>query len=233
MRGALVLTLLGVMLLGLVAGLHRRALPWPDRWNPFAPYVLDQTPNGLTRFKLHRTLRDEHRCQSVLATSGFTYRRLPNRQTGAGCGLRNAVLIHRTGVAIGAPISLSCRAALALAAGERHGLQPAARAAFGQSVVAIEHFGSYACRDVGGRTGRRSGHATADALDVAGLVLEDGRRLRVVQLPRTGALTEEARFLDAVRRAACDAFPTVLGPSYNAAHRDHFHLEVGGATVCR
>jgi hypothetical protein len=28
-----------------------------------------------------------------------------------------------------------------------------------------------------------------------------------------------------VRDGACDLFATVLSPDYNAAHRDHFHLD--------
>jgi hypothetical protein len=29
-----------------------------------------------------------------------------------------------------------------------------------------------------------------------------------------------------VRRGACDSFTTVLGPGYDANHRDHFHLDL-------
>ncbi len=35
------------------------------------------------------------------------------------------------------------------------------------------------------------------------------------------------------RRGACRFFDGVLGPDYNAAHRDHFHLETGGFGMCR
>jgi hypothetical protein len=233
MRALLISLLIVVLLAATVLGLQQRVLPVADRWNPFAAYVLDEVPNVLTAFKLRRAMRDAQRCQAVLETAGFTYSRLPDRVTGEGCGFQNAVLLTRSGVAIGPATSLSCPAAVALAAWERYGLQPVAKAAFGQRVVRLEHFGSYACRDVSGRAGRRSGHATADALDVAGFILEDGRRIRVVQLPAEGAQTPEARFLDAARDAACESFGTVLGPAYNAAHHDHFHLEAGGWGACR
>jgi hypothetical protein len=37
-----------------------------------------------------------------------------------------------------------------------------------------------------------------------------------------------------VHKSACKRFGTVLGPEYNAAHEDHFHLEgSGGTTFCR
>jgi hypothetical protein len=36
---------------------------------------------------------------------------------------------------------------------------------------------------------------------------------------------ERAAFLREVRDGACDLFATVLSPDYNAAHRDHLHLD--------
>ncbi len=36
-----------------------------------------------------------------------------------------------------------------------------------------------------------------------------------------------ARFLRAGREAACADFNVVLSPDYNAAHRNHFHLDMG------
>ena len=40
------------------------------------------------------------------------------------------------------------------------------------------------------------------------------------------------RFLRRVRAGACDWFSGVLGPDYNAAHRDHLHLDRGGYRIC-
>ena len=37
--------------------------------------------------------------------------------------------------------------------------------------------------------------------------------------------TPESRFLHEVRDGACDLFATTLSPDYNAAHRDHLHLD--------
>jgi hypothetical protein len=77
---------------------------------------------------------------------------------------------------------VTCRTAVALALWERHALQPAAEKYFGQRVSAIEHFGSYSCRNVYGRPeATRSRHATGEAWDVAGFVLVDGRRIRVAR----------------------------------------------------
>ncbi len=227
--------LLGLLALALAAlawAVQRGHLVIEDRWNPWAPLRVDDPPNPLTPLKLRRLSQDAPLCRAVLATTGFRYDALPDRVTGPGCGFENAVRIRATGVAVGAPFSLSCRAAVSLALWERHSLQPEARARLGQPVRRVEHFGSYACRNVYGRPdARRSRHATADAFDVAGFVLADGRRIRV----RGGwdGESAEAQFLHAVHRGACRWFDTVLGPDYNAAHADHLHLDRGRYGVCR
>ena len=128
--------------------------------------------------------------------------------------------------------SLSCRAAVSLALWERHVLAPAAQKYFGQNVATLEHFGSYSCRNVYGRANAtRSQHATAEALDVAGFVLEDGQRIRVLKDWEEGG--EKAAFLKEIRTGACRFFDAVLSPDYNGAHRDHFHFDRGPYRACR
>jgi len=111
-------------------------------------------------------------------------------------------------------------------------LQPAAQRVFAQPVVQVDHLGSYACRNVYNRKeGRLSQHASANALDIAGFRLADGQRIELLRdWPGEGA---KARFLREVQAGACEQFNTVLGPEYNAAHRNHFHLDMGGWRVCR
>jgi hypothetical protein len=92
--------------------------------------------------------------------------------------------------------------------------------------------GSYSCRKVAG-TGRLSGHASANAVDISGFVLADGRRISVLRDWDNPSLQVRA-FLGSVRESACKRFGTVLTPNYNAAHRDHLHLEVSeGRPLCR
>lgn len=211
---------------------HAGRIEVPPHLNPWAPLELRAEPGFLTRFKLARLSRDDALCRTVLATSGFAYEPLPDGDTGDGCGLRNAVRVRATGVNPSAPFAASCRLAVSLALWEQHVLQPAARAHLGQPVARLEHFGSYACRNVYGRpSGRRSRHATADALDVAGVVLADGRRVRVAADWQGDG--REALFLRALRDGACRVFDGVLGPEYNAAHADHLHLERSGFRICR
>jgi hypothetical protein len=106
----------------------------------------------------------------------------------------------------------------------RRGVQPAAQELLGARVARIEHLGTYSCRRMYAReSGRWSEHATGNALDVSGFVLDDGRRVSVAAgWPGKGA---EAAFLRRARTTACGAFGTVLSPDYNAAHADHLHLD--------
>ena len=69
-----------------------------------------------------------------------------------------------------------------------------------------------------------SEHATADAFDVLGFTLADGRRIGVLRDWKDAG--PEAAFLREVRDGACPVFATVLSPDYNAAHADHLHLDM-------
>jgi len=232
MRPLILLAILALLFAGALHGVRNGAIEVPPDWNPWAPLDVSAEPNFLTRHKLNRLSKSSQQCQQVLATTNIEYERLDDRSTGPACGFFNAVRIDKTSSAIGKPFSFSCRAAVSLALWERHVLAPAAQKHFGQSVAALEHFGSYSCRNVYGRAhATRSQHATAEALDVAGFVLEDGQRIRV--LKDWEADGETAAFLREVRTGACRFFDGVLSPDYNAAHRDHFHFDRGPYRVCR
>lgn len=211
---------------------HTGVLSVPDRHNPWARLALDDPPGWLTRFKLQRVARDPALCREILAGADLAAAPVPARQTGSGCGYENALRLNAVGTAVLAPTVLSCDSALSLALWERHILQPAAERHLQAPAARIEHFGAYACRNVGNRPdARRSRHAAADALDVSAIVLNDGRRISVRRHWSQPGM--EGRFLRALHSGACRVYDAVLGPEYDAAHRDHFHLERGGFRACR
>ncbi|MGI4777233.1 MAG: extensin family protein [Janthinobacterium lividum] len=237
---------------------HIGALNIPARFDPWAPLDVAAAPDWLTPMKLARTRDDPALCIAALASTGMQYDPVPDRVTGAGCGFGNAVRLKSAAVRFGPPVLLSCPMALSFYMWERHALQPAAQQRYGQRVASVEHLGSYACRNVNLGEGvppgaSRSRHATADALDIASLVLADGRRIGVLsqwqreavadgnglgteddaEAARTAELPLAAVFLHDAHDGACRYFKGVLGPDYNAAHRDHFHLETGGHSMCR
>ncbi len=86
---------------------------------------------------------------------------------------------------------------------------------------------SYMCRNVNnGATGNLSFHGFANALDIVGFRLEDGRFVTVLD-DWDEALSPEGRLLRFAHGAACANFTTVLGPEANAQHEDHFHFDLG------
>jgi hypothetical protein len=204
----------------------------PPQWNPWQPLDVAAAPNLLTRYKLSRLSDDGAACRVVLAATAVEFDALPDRETGAGCGFRDAVRVNATPTAVGDAFSMSCRTAVSVALWERHVVAPAAMRHFDQPLQRIEHFGSYACRNVYGRPdATRSRHATAEAWDVAGFVLADGRRIRMARDWQPDS--EAALFLHEVRDGACRFFDGVLSPDYNAAHHDHLHLDRGPYRLCR
>jgi hypothetical protein len=126
---------------------------------------------------------------------------------------------------------VTCAVATPFAAWVHYGVDRAAQQILGSRIVKVETFGSYSCRNVAG-TARRSGHASANAIDVSGFVLGDGRRITVLE-DWNGGTPAERRFLRTVHDSACKRFGTTLGPGYNEAHANHFHLEADGANFCR
>nr|WP_257626638.1 extensin family protein [Pseudomonas sp. Xaverov 83] len=226
---------MGVLLVlagGLLVGVWRGWVPLPDDWNPWAPLDVRASPNLLTRFKLGRLQDDPALCDQVLKTSGLRVTHQADSPVDAACPLRNTLRVQGADVGLSSSFLASCPLAVAFALFERHSLQPAAQAVFGQAVTRVDHLGSFACRNIYNRAdGRLSQHASANALDIAGFRLADGRTISVLKdWPGDG---ESARFLRQVRDGACKDFNVVLSPDYNAAHRNHFHLDMGRWWVCR
>lgn len=171
-------------------------------------------------------------CRAALEAAGFEIAALPDRRDGA-CGYDEAVELTLSLHPYSGPVGGSCALAAALALWERDVVAPAAAAHLGQGVARIELAGAvYACRRVAGRTDRRlSEHARANAVDIGGFTLEDGREISVLSGWR--GRPEERAFLRAVRDGACPLFEAVLSPDYNRAHRDHLHFDLGRDKMCR
>lgn len=87
---------------------------------------------------------------------------------------------------------------------------------------------SYMCRNrVGGTsTDKLSEHGFADALDVVGFTLEDGRTVNV-ESGWPGTEEQGSRIFRYAHDAACSRFMTTLGPDANAEHHDHLHVDMG------
>lgn len=240
MRALSLLKRLLMLSLALFVGLlfygHMRAHPEDLPWTKVD---LTQPLGVFTGRKL--AALDRPACQQLMTHAGVGYTALPARAASRQCGYDDAVRLGTAGALdiayVPANLGASCRVAAGLALWEWHVVQPAALRHFGSPVTRIEHYGSFACRRLYGRSeGNWSEHARANAVDIAAFVLEDGRRVSVVRdWAESG---QKAAFLRDVRDGACHLFATVLSPDYNAAHRDHLHLDqaergASGWRVCR
>lgn len=195
---------------------------------PWTPLDLGEPVGLSTGRKLAALTDDFPRCTALMRRAGIRYTALPPRHDGPSCGYDDGVRLTAGGPRAlpfaPADLRIACPVAAALAMWEWTGLQAAAREELGERVVAIEHLGSYNCRRMYGRgTGSWSEHATADAVDIAGFRLSNGERVTI--LADWQGDGPRARFLHRVRDDACGLFSTVLSPDYNAAHRDHLHLD--------
>lgn len=222
------LCVLGLILFALL-GRRPQDLPW-------TPLDLGQPIGLFSGRKLAALTGDAAHCRALLDKAGVAY--VMMKPGGEGqCAYADAVRLKldRDAIAlVPAAVAPSCPVAAALKLWEWQVVQPAALRHFGQPVRSISHFGSYNCRRIYGRSrGHFSEHATADAIDISGFILKDGRRISVVNDWKGEG--KDAAFLHDVRDGACDLFSTVLSPDFNAAHRDHFHLDQAerGATGWR
>ncbi|ATE64811.1 extensin family protein [Rhizorhabdus dicambivorans] len=209
---------------------HPQDLPW-------TPLSLGEQAGRFTNFKIAGLHGDFRSCRRLLDDGAEAYAVLPPaRAEGGACGYDDGVRLESSpGFGYAPRAEVSCPVAIGLFLWERQVVQPAALRHFGRPVTRVDSFGSYACRPIrGGREGRWSEHARANAIDIAGFRLSGGRRISVAgDWRRDGA---EAAFLREVRNGACRMFATVLSPDYNAAHRDHLHLDQaarGGWSYCR
>jgi hypothetical protein len=82
---------------------------------------------------------------------------------------------------------------------------------------------------------RRSQHASANAVDISGFTLGDGRQITVAKgwNDAGSPAGDSAKFLRAIHQGACRYFRVALSPAFNSAHHDHFHLDRGPLQRCR
>lgn len=223
---------LGLLLLfaGLVAG--RAWLAEHPEHDPWAPLDLNDPPGWATQRKLAALRSDSAECRAVLERSEVAFDTLPPVGEG-GCRREDRTVLVDAPLAP-APPAATCAVGAAFELWLRD-VQAAAEANLKARVAKIEHLGTYSCRRLYGRdSGPWSEHATGNAIDIAGFVLEDGRRISIAG--DWHGTAPEAVFLHQVRDRACPVFGTVLSPDYNSAHADHLHFDQearGFGGVCR
>ena len=204
-----------------------------DRRNAQAP----QRPTGSRPITLDLpTSRETKACFADLSRAEVRYSPLPDRDYGGGCQIVGALQLLDIGIPVTNLRAMRCGLAKSFTGWVEHAVVPAAHQMLGSDLVRIESMGTYACRNVVGTkaayAARRSGHATANAVDISGFVLQDGRRI-TIQGGWNNPDPNIRAFLRTIRASACRRFGTVLSPDYNAAHYNHLHIEDDRAGFCR
>ena len=146
---------------------------------------------------------------------------------GAGdCGapdavqLQTVVLPDQTIVAVTPPATLRCPMAEQVADWLRDDVAPTLADA-GPPLRFLDNFDSYECRGRNRvRAAMLSEHGRADALDVRGFRLADGREIGLTDIHIAKDLREK------IRSSSCARFSTVLGPGSDGYHEEHVHLDL-------
>jgi hypothetical protein len=181
---------------------------------------------------------EEVQCRKSLDRMGVTYRELPTITGQGDCGIAHPVEVSMLGggVKMQPAATLTCEMAETVARWSKKELVPAARVRYWSGIDTIHQASSYSCRWIKGRTGGTlSEHGKGRALDIAQITLNNGRNIIVKK--KAFWKFREKGLLNSVRSDGCDYFSTVLGPGYDADHKDHFHFDIkerrSGHRSCR
>lgn len=165
-----------------------------------------------------------------LLALGVKYRRVEDEDSDKGCIVENAVEVTHVGnVKLTRPALLTQDMAIRLGRWVNDVLQPNAQKHFGTQLAGIDVGGSYSCRNIYGKpfggkfAGRLSEHAFANAIDIGGFKLADGRDVDYLKNWRTPGGPSE--FLQGSSLAACEIFNTTLTPDYDRFHANHIHVD--------
>jgi hypothetical protein len=224
---SVMIALSGIAALVLSYNIHRGNVP--DSYIPWRPIDFDSAPGPFIQFKIARLKSDVSLCEETLTRAEIEFDVLPDRTAGS-CRLSEQVNLDQSLYPYSAPVRGKCALIAALALWEKQAVAPLARQYFDSDVSRITHYGMFSCRNVRGSS-RRSQHADANAIDIAAFTLENGGTVSVLNHWQDESAKGE--FLREVHARSCGLFNGVLGPDYNALHRDHFHFDLGPYNICR
>jgi hypothetical protein len=176
-------------------------------------------------------------CQIRVADKIAVIEPLPSFGGPGDCGASDVVRLEaiiqpdKSQVAVSPPATMRCSMAEALATWVREDLT-ATTAQLGSAPRALDNYASYDCRGRNRVAGARiSEHGLANAIDVRGVHLSNGRFAEFTDR----RISRE--FREAVRKSACARFTTVLGPGSDGHHETHIHVDLaerrGGYRLCQ
>ncbi len=212
----------------------------PPRHLPWKPLNIEAPIGFATGTKITLiALRPSAVCMAKLdEAQQLNYVQAAPKKDGDTCGWKVAATITKASGATFRPSQVTGQCPLMLASYIwLRQVDEYAREYLGSGLKKTHHAGTYSCRrQKGNGSGAWSEHAFANAWDITGFELADGRVISVLKHWRSDGSQQgraKAKFLNKSRGAACRLFRVVLSPDYNAAHKDHFHLDQGPSLTCR
>ncbi|KAA0075060.1 extensin [Tardiphaga sp. P9-11] len=176
-------------------------------------------------------------CRLALTDAIAVAPSIPDIKGPGACGgpdmvrLEAVILPDKTRVPLKPAGTMRCAMATAVADWIRTDMAPLATS-LGTKLLELDNFDSFDCRGRNRVVGAKlSEHGRANALDVRGLKLANGRSIALTErnTPR------EQR--EAVLHSVCTRFTTVLGPGSDGYHEDHIHLDIaerrGNYKICQ
>jgi hypothetical protein len=202
----------------------------PIRYTP-VPHVNLETTLSTTWIDPFEQVRvtsmryDNKTCKEVLKNPYIDAQPIKSNLKSNGCGWVNGFKVKTiAGAKLGNGATvLSCPMATSMAMWMQH-VQKKAKKIYGSPIVKIHHFGTYNCRKI--RNGfLQSQHSHANAIDVSGFTLKNGKTIRVL-----GNWHKDSKASSLIRHAylkSCTYFNVHLGPGNDKSHQNHFHLDNG------
>lgn len=232
-KPTLFLTLfIAILSLGVVA-LDRNIPPQHLPWKPLNP----DAPLGFSTKSqfLRMSLSPSEICMDM-ARDADSFKSIPAdpKTTKSVCGWETARVVYGSdqGTLRPGEANMQCPLAVGSYMWIRE-INSLAQEHLGSELKKVHHVGTYSCRRQNGNSsGRWSEHAFANAWDITGFELKDGRIISVKN-DWKGKDRKRQKFLRETRNQACKIFRVTLSPDYNAAHHDHFHVDMGPSSACR
>ncbi|WP_298497460.1 extensin family protein [uncultured Maritimibacter sp.] len=152
----------------------------------------------------------------------------------SGCGLSDGVKVTSvSGIPLSTPITVDCNTAVTFNAWVGQALIPLVGRT-GGGIREINIMASYACRPRNNQRGAKiSEHGKGHAVDFGGFTLANGVQVSVL---KHWSDSQFGPTMQALHKAACGPFGTVLGPKSDRYHQNHFHFDTASyrsGSYCR
>lgn len=166
-------------------------------------------------------------CHVQLTQLGMRFTPAAQPAAAGACQIDEAVQLQQLGSIefLDRPV-LACNFALRLGQWLKESAAPIVIAQANSPLDRLATGPGFECRTRNGDASAKvSEHGYGNAVDITSFRLADGRVFEVKDAMAPSSPAYQA--LKGLRGSACGYFTTVLGPGANAAHAEHFHLDLG------